>query len=89
VNLGFGDVAALVAVLRDRGPVSDAGERLLLERYARRRAGPVEAMQTVTDGLAHLFRLRAPLVRSARNLGLSALEQLPPARRLLAQSALR
>jgi len=89
VNLGFGDVATLASVLRERGPVSDAGERLLLERYARRRAGPVEAMQTVTDGLAHLFRVRAPLVRSARNLGLSALEQLPRARRLLAQSALR
>jgi 2-polyprenylphenol 6-hydroxylase len=89
VNLGFGDVAALVAILRERGPVTDPGERVLLERYARRRAGPVEAMQTVTDGLAHLFRLRAPLARSARNLGLAALERLPPARRLLAHSALR
>jgi 2-octaprenyl-6-methoxyphenol hydroxylase len=89
VNLGFGDVAALVTAMRERGPVTDAGERMLLERYARRRAGPVEAMQTVTDGLAYLFRLQAPLARSARNLGLAALERLPPARRLLAQSALR
>jgi len=89
VNLGFGDVAALVAILRERGPVTDPGERVLLERYARRRAGPVEAMQTVTDGLAHLFRLRAPVARSARNLGLAALERMPPARRLLAYSALR
>jgi 2-octaprenyl-6-methoxyphenol hydroxylase len=89
VNLGFGDVEALAAVLRERGPVTDAGAPLLLERYARRRAGPVHAMQTVTDALAHLFRIRTPWVRSVRNLGLSAVERMPPARRLLAQSALR
>ena len=89
VNLGFGDVEALAAVLRERGPVTDAGAPLLLERYARRRAGPVHAMQAVTDALAHLFRIRTPWVRSARNLGLSAIERMPPARRLLAQSALR
>lgn len=89
VNLGFGDVETLAAVLRERGPVADAGAPLLLERYARRRAEPVRAMQTVTDALAHLFRIRTPWIRSARNLGLSAFERLPPARRLLAQSALR
>ena len=89
VNLGFGDVEALAAVLRERGPVADAGAPLLLERYARLRAGPVHAMQTVTDALAHLFRIRAPFVRSARNLGLTAVERMPTARRLLAQSALR
>ena len=89
VNLGFGDVEALAAVLRERGPVADAGAPLLLERYARRRAGPVHAMQTATDALAHLFRIRTPWVRSARNLGLSAVERMPSARRLLAQSALR
>ena len=89
VNLGFGDVDALAAVLRDRGPVPDVGAPLLLERYARRRAGPVRAMQTVTDALAHLFRIKTPWIRSARNLGLSAVGRLPPARRLLAQTALR
>jgi 2-octaprenyl-6-methoxyphenol hydroxylase len=57
------------------------------ERYARLRAGPVRAMQTVTDALAHLFR-SAPFVRSARNQ-LSAVERMPAARRSLAQSALR
>ena len=89
VNLGFGDVEALAAVLRERGPVADPGAPLLLDRYARRRAEPVNAMQTVTDALAQLFRIRAPIVRSARNLGLAAIERMPPARRLLAHSALR
>jgi len=88
-NLGFGDVEALAAVLRARGPVADPGTPVLLERYARQRAGPVAAMQTVTDALARLFRIRAPVVRSVRNLGLAAIGRMPPARRLLAHSALR
>src|SRR6266496_1311055 len=89
VNLGFGDADALAAVLRERGPVTDPGAPLLLERYARRRALPVRAMQTVTDGLAYLFRIDARWARSARNLGMAAVGAIPPARRLLAQSALR
>jgi 2-octaprenyl-6-methoxyphenol hydroxylase len=89
VNLGFGDVEALVTVLRDRGPVSDPGERILLERYARRRVEPVRAMQAVTHGLAQLFGVAVPWVRQARNLGLTVVNRLPIAKRLLAQSALR
>jgi len=89
VNLGFGDVSALATVLRERGPVEDVGAPILLDRYARLRAGPVHAMQTVTDALAHLFRINVPWVRSARNLGLSAVERIASARRLLAQSAIR
>ena len=71
VNLGFGDAEALAAVLRERGPVTDAGADVLLERYARGRVEPVRAMQTVTDGLWHLFGAAAPWVRTLRNLGLS------------------
>ena len=89
VNLGFGDVEALTGILRERGPVRDAGAPILLDRYARRRAGPVRAMQTVTDTLAHLFGIRAPWARAARNLGMSAVDRLPFAKRLLAEPALR
>lgn len=89
VNLGFGDAEALFAVLHERGPVADAGAPILLERYARRRAEPVLAMHTVTDGLARLFGSSASWIRSARNLGMAGLDRLPIAKRLLAQSALR
>lgn len=89
VNLGFGDAEALTAVLRERGPVADPGSPILLDRYARRRAEPVLAMQTATDALARLFGVTTPLVRYARNIGMAALDRLPPAKRLLAQSALR
>ena len=88
VNLGFGDAEALAAVLRERGPVTDAGDPALLERYARRRVEPVRAMQTVTDGLVHLFGGSDPLLKAVRNLGMSAIDRLPLAKRLLAQSAL-
>jgi 2-polyprenyl-6-methoxyphenol hydroxylase-like FAD-dependent oxidoreductase len=89
VNLGFGDAAALAGVLAARAPLTDPGEPLLLDRYARLRAEPVVAMQTVTDALARLFGSAAPWVKSVRNLGLAAVDRLPLAKRLLAQSALR
>ena len=89
VNLGFGDVQALAAVLAERGPVTDAGAAILLERYARRRAEPVLAMQAVTDGLARLFGVPAPWLRALRNAGLSAVDRLPAVKRALAQPALR
>lgn len=89
VNLGFGDASALAAILGARGPVGDAGAAILLERYARRRAGPVLAMQTVTDGLFRLFDLRASWLRVLRNRGMDAVGLVGPLKRLLAQPALR
>jgi ubiquinone biosynthesis UbiH/UbiF/VisC/COQ6 family hydroxylase len=89
VNLGFGDAQALAAVEAARGPVGDPGAPILLERYARRRAAPVLAMQAVTDGLARLFGAGAPGIASLRNLGLAAVSKLPPLRQALAQPALR
>ena len=89
VNLGFGDAATLAAVLAGRGAVGDPGTPILLERYARRRAAPVLAMQTVTDGLARLFDMPAPWVRALRNRGMRAVDAVGPLKRLLAQPALR
>ncbi len=89
VNLGFGDAEALAAVLRGRGPLTDPGAPLLLERFARRRAAPVLAMQIVTDTLARLFGATSPWIRTARNFGMAVVDGLPPARRFLAHSALR
>ena len=89
VNLGFGDAQTLAAVLAERGPVTDAGAPILLERYARRRAEPVLAMQAVTDGLARLFGLPAPWLKALRNVGISAVDRLPLLKRALAQPALR
>lgn len=89
VNLGFGDARALASVLGERGPVNDPGAPILVERYARRRAVPVLAMQGVTDGLARLFASSLPGVPLLRNLGLSAVSKLAPVRHALARPALR
>ncbi|MEO8537474.1 MAG: FAD-dependent monooxygenase, partial [Betaproteobacteria bacterium] len=89
VNLGFGDAAALSAVLSERGPVGDPGAPILLERFARRRAEPVLAMHTVTDGLVRMFGPRTPWLRTLRNAGLTAVDRLPMLKRALAQPALR
>ena len=89
VNLGFGDAQALAAVLAERGPVADAGAPILLERFSRRRAEPVLAMQAVTDGLARLFGRDVPWLKTLRNAGLSAVDRMPAVKRVLAQPALR
>lgn len=72
MNLGFGDVEALVRTLRGREAMRDPGERLLLRRYERMRAEPVALMRRTTDGLQRLFdpvrpvapKPIAPFVRS-------------------------
>jgi 2-polyprenylphenol 6-hydroxylase len=89
VNLGFGDAATLAALLASRGVVSDPGAPILLQRYAARRAGPVLAMQAVTDGLTRLFEAPAPWLRMLRNRGMGTVDAIGPLRRLLAQAALR
>jgi ubiquinone biosynthesis UbiH/UbiF/VisC/COQ6 family hydroxylase len=89
VNLGFGDVEALAGVLAERGPAADPGAPVLLERFARRRAEPVLAMQTVTDGLVRLFGPTHPWLKTLRNAGLTAVDRLPIIKRALAQPALR
>ncbi|MFO1415131.1 MAG: UbiH/UbiF family hydroxylase [Burkholderiales bacterium] len=89
VNLGFGDALALAQVMAERGPVADPGAPLLLERFARKRAEPVQAMQAVTDGLTKLFSPRHPLLRPLRNAGLTAVDRLPLLKHRLAQPALR
>jgi len=89
VNLGFGDAATLSSVLASRGAVGDAGAPILLERYAQRRAAPVLAMQTVTDGLVRLFGMSSPWARLLRNRGMFAVNAVRPLKRLLAKAALR
>ncbi len=89
VNLGFGDALSLAQVIAERGPVADPGAAVLLERFARKRAEPVRAMQAVTDGLTRLFSPRHPLLGPLRNFGLTAVDRLPLLKRSLAQPALR
>jgi 2-polyprenyl-6-methoxyphenol hydroxylase-like FAD-dependent oxidoreductase len=88
LNLGLGDVAALVGVLGQREPWRDLADPKLLERYARERVLPVQAMATLTDGLLRLFSHSAPWAKELRNKGLGLVEAAAPLKRWLASRAL-
>ena len=88
LNLGLGDVAALVQVLTQREPWRDLADLRLLERYARERALPVQAMAALTDGLLRLFAHPAPWAKELRNRGLGLVEAAMPLKRWLASRAL-
>ena len=90
MNLGFGDAEALAAVLRERGPVADAGAADAARALCAPPRGPVLAMQAVTDGLcAALRRCALRGCGRLRNRGMRAVDRPPLAKRLLAQPALR
>ncbi len=88
LNLGLGDVAALSRVLAECEPWRDLADPRLLERYARARALPVQAMAALTDGLLRLFAHPAPWVRELRNRGLGLVDTAAPLKRWLASRAL-
>ncbi len=88
MNLGFGDVAALIRVISERGVAADCGDERLLKRYARARAEDVLLMQLATDGLERLFSTDLEPVRLIRNLGMDLLDRLPFIKRRLITHAM-
>ncbi|MBR7794398.1 FAD-dependent monooxygenase [Undibacterium sp. FT147W] len=77
MNLGFGDVTSLLALMKSREDHCDCGDAKLLERYRRSRKEDVMLMQITTDGLARLFGSDLAPLRLARNIGLNLLNRLP------------
>lgn len=88
VNTGFRDARQLAQLLLERGAQNDCGDALLLRRYERKRKEDIYAMQATTYGLKHLFNNDAPLLRTVRNLGLSATNRITPLKKILMQHAL-
>ncbi len=88
MNLGFGDISALLTALNEREEQRDIGDARVLARYARARKEEVLLMQIATDGLARLFELDLEPVRIARNIGLNLLDKLPVLKRRLISHAL-
>lgn len=88
-NLGLRDVmslAEIIALAEQQG--NDIGSYQILSQYQQRREPDQQATIGVTDGLIHLFANRlAPLV-VGRNLGLMAMELVPPLRETLARRTL-
>jgi len=88
VNLGFRDARKLAEVLQQRGTQIDCGDLHLLRGYEHARREDIISMQLTTDALKHLFINNNPLLRTLRNLGLSATNRFMPLKKMLARHAL-
>jgi 2-octaprenyl-6-methoxyphenol hydroxylase len=83
-NLGLRDVAVLAEVVTDavaRG--GDPGAEEVLQRYAHWRRRDNLAVTAFTDSLVRIFSNRFAPLALARNLGLVAVDLLPPVKRAL------
>jgi len=83
-NLGLRDVAALADVLVEAlHDGVDLGNLAVLQRYAAARRRDQHGVIAFTDGLARIFANPLAPVALARNLGLIAVDLLPPCKHFL------
>lgn len=88
-NLGIRDIAVLAEVLGENRRLGlDPGNAVALADYARRRRVDTFSLVAVTDGLNRLFSNAIPPVALARDLGLGAVERIPPLKRLFMRHAM-
>ncbi|NQU61138.1 MAG: UbiH/UbiF/VisC/COQ6 family ubiquinone biosynthesis hydroxylase [Rhodospirillales bacterium] len=89
LNMGLRDVAALAEVVLDARRLGlDIGEATVLERYQRWRRFDNTLMLAMTDGLNKLFSNDVRPLRLARDLGLAAVNRLPPLKRVFMRHAM-
>lgn len=88
LNLGLQDLNTWLDVMAEREPHRAINDPVLLRRYERARLAPTMEMQGVTHALNRLFQSPHPIVRHARNLGMSLLDAAPPLKRRLIQAAM-
>jgi len=89
LNMGLRDVAALSEVLVDAHRLGrDIGAADVLARYQRWRRFDNVVLMAVTDGLNRLFSNDVPPLRLARDLGLAAVDRVPPLKRLFMRHAM-
>lgn len=87
LNLGLGDAHALAEAAGGREAYRGAGDERVLRRYQRARAESVLSMRLATDGLYHLFNVPATPAAWLRNAGMTLVDRIPFAKRLLIQRA--
>ena len=89
LNLGIRDIAVLAELVVDARRLGlDIGGGEVLHRYERWRRFDNLTLAAVTDGLNRLFSNAVPPVRWVRDLGLAAVDKLPPLKRLLMRHAM-
>jgi 2-octaprenyl-6-methoxyphenol hydroxylase len=88
LNLGLKDVAALAEVIVDAARLGiDLGQADVLERYQRWRRFDTMAMGLATNSLNLLFSNQSTLLRTVRDIGLGAVDRLPPLKNLFIRQA--
>ncbi|GAB4359874.1 MAG: UbiH/UbiF/VisC/COQ6 family ubiquinone biosynthesis hydroxylase [Kiloniellaceae bacterium] len=89
LNLGLRDVAALAECIVDARRLGlDIGSATVLERYQRWRRVDTMALIAATDSLNRLFSNDLPPVRLLRDLGLAAVDRMPPLKRFFMRHAM-
>ena len=85
LNLGFRDAIALTDLLSG---ATDAGDPALLARYQAQRSNDTLAMLAMTDGLDRLFSTDFWPVRTARDVGIAAVDRMKPLKRMFMRQAM-
>jgi len=89
LNMGFRDVAAMADVLREAHQRNlDIGSAAVLARYERWRRFDNFLMLGMTDALNRLFSNDIAPLRLARDLGMAAVQQMPPLKRFFMRHAM-
>lgn len=89
LNLALRGVAALAEIIVDTARLGlDFGTSEVLQSYAATRRIDTLTMAAVTDGLNRLFSTDAPSVRLIRDLGLGAVNTIPPLKRIFMRHAM-
>ena len=87
--MGLRDVAAMAETLVDAARLGlDIGQMDVLQRYERWRRFDNVLLAAVTDGLLRLFSNDVEPVRLARDLGLAAVDRVPPVKHFLMRHAM-
>ena len=88
LNVGLGDVAELVRVIRAKEFWRPLHDLKLLRRYERARAADVLAMGLVTNGLQRLFAQNGRAWAPLRNWGLSGFDRSGPIKHWMTRQAM-
>ncbi len=88
LNVGLGDVAELVRVVRAKEFWRPLNDLRLLRRYERARQADVQAMGLVTNTLQRLFAQTGTVWQQLRNRGLSGFDRSGPLKRWMTRQAM-
>ncbi len=88
LNVGLGDAAELVRVIRAKEFWRPLYDPKLLRRYERARQADVQAMGWVTDGLQRLFAQPGPVWQNLRNWGMRGFDRSGPLKHWMTQRAM-